>query len=95
MIGKIIRWLKDHHLSHAAIVLIGMWPTTLITSDAFNAALVWIFGYYMREVAYAERVQSYRGALWPWNWPSRHARLQTAYVVAVAIAAAAILTIWR
>lgn len=95
MIKKIIAWLKAYHLSHAAIVLIGMWPTSILTGDPFSAAMVWIFGYYMREVAYAESRQGYFRALWPGNWPSRHDRIQTAYVVTVSLAVASILTTWR
>ncbi|PCI51905.1 MAG: hypothetical protein COB49_00445 [Alphaproteobacteria bacterium] len=88
----IIKWLKAHHLSHAAIVLLGMWPMSLITSTPWDAALVWVCIYYSREVSVIQWKVGALKAFWPGNWLSDHDRIQTIYLIVAAISAALFLT---
>ena len=89
---NIIKWLKARHLSHAAIVLLGMYPMSLITSTPWDAALVWACIYYSREVSMAQGRVGALKAFWPGNWPSDHDRIQTAYAFTAAILSALFLS---
>lgn len=89
MFDDFIKWLEDNHLNHAGIVLLGMYPMSLITSTPWDAAIVWSFGYYIREVTQAGRLGGFR-PLMPWLW-GFHDRVQTIYAVMTAFISAYIL----
>lgn len=87
---SVIKWLEANHLNHAAIVLLGMWPVSLITSTPWDAALVLSFGYYMREVTQYARLGMAR-SLFPWLW-NFHDWVQTVYAITAAYLAALFLS---
>lgn len=83
MFEKQIKWLESNHLNHAAIAIGLFYPMILLSElhggTAYNAAFMWSFGYYIREVTQAARYGLF-GSLAPWKW-SFHDWVQTVYVV--------------